>query len=1536
MATDSAVPPDPSAAQAAVPPALQFDALRSRALATLQRLAGTTWTDHNTHDPGITVLEQLCYAMTDLAYRSAYPVSDLMASVGGGAVGSAVSDAADGGHGTDPPSRLAGGVFSALQVLPSGPVTLDDLRRVVIDLPGVKNAWIETLQAPLARHDAAQAQLSAVPATGDRAAPVGAAPAGSASPNVTDVRPRGLYRVQIEKSGLGEDVDGGTLVRLAAQRLQQWRGLGEDIADIRVLDRMPVALDARIELAASASGAEVLAAVYQTVAQYLSPDLRLHSLREMLERGWRVDQIFEGPLLSRGFIDPGEWAAAHRRSSLRLSDLIQALMALPGVQAVKSLGFLRDGRVSSDWLLPIAADRSASFDLDGSRLRLEVAGLRIDHRAMRDSARRLYEARARGASGGPTGAPAADELAPVPGRVRPVGRYLSVQHHLPPVYGVGPNGLSDHEPIERHAQARQLKAYLLLFDQLLANQFAQLAQAGRLLSFDDDGDQVTFAQPVPDEGGALQFDRVRRQPLAEHADWLQRITRDAWGDDPDGERSLDLRHRQIDHLLARLGERWGEQRPMPAAAEAAADVDVDPAADADADADPPTDVERAAEVRAQVLAALPAAAAAAAAPPRLQALRDKQAYLRDYPRLSVRRGVGANALLGPADGAEPAGLVQRLARLLGWPGGAAALPLVEHVQLRPLPGDAFQQGPLMRAVARPDPFSLQLSLVLPAQDARFADADLRQRAERSVREEAPAHLVLRLLWLPAAPLARFSAALARWSLLRRQAQRQAFGLDEAPQGKDDRQQITLRSARNRVIDALGLGDTFPLTDLVVADGGVEGPIKVAHGRSAHIAIDAAEAGVRYELRGPDGRPLQNAQGQPLPSVAAEGADDRLVLESPPVTDNITFRVLATKLLAAPGLPPQPAVLLTQGASVKVGLDTRLALSLPDLPPLDLTLATVQPADPRLCGHGDRVRVRVHGSQEGVVYALVIDGQVQGSPVTGDLADIDLLTPPMAEDCAVAVQATKRFSAGTGGAAEQQLLDARLQVAVRADPTTALQPLPAAVLDFRQAKAVLRLSTSQASVSYQAWRRRVRDADWRREPADLADPALLHADPGCPAVAPVAAALDRLLGDGFEPLGDGPVAGNGAALDLRLAALADDAVLLVCATKLHVAGAVTVATELLLSSQALLLVRPDPAPLLQLALVQAASEPAAAVPAAAADAPTWLRVGGGQPGVAYHFAPQAGGRPGAWPAYVHQRDVLDPVLNKGLGQLALGIDLAVATGLADDPAAAAAAVADAAEASEQLAPDRRPPGAPLLDLPPLPADTLLTVRAVKVQTGVDQVLRQQARLPALPTLQVEPAVPAPGERALVQVPASEPGTSYQLWSQGRPLADPVAGTGGRLTLATGILVDDSPLWLHSLREPEDGLLPLRREQAVDLPLQPRTDGQLSARRSPVPAGESTAILLDRSQPGVLYQLSASGHPQDEPVTGSGAAIEWPSGPILADTRFSVAARRADGRGAAVALGEVVVKLQAAVIPVVPVVPVVPPAGPLANPPAGPAA
>jgi hypothetical protein len=59
---------------------LDYNFLRREGIRHLERLAGPLWTDFNLHDPGITILEQLCYALTDLSYRIAYDLKDLLAT----------------------------------------------------------------------------------------------------------------------------------------------------------------------------------------------------------------------------------------------------------------------------------------------------------------------------------------------------------------------------------------------------------------------------------------------------------------------------------------------------------------------------------------------------------------------------------------------------------------------------------------------------------------------------------------------------------------------------------------------------------------------------------------------------------------------------------------------------------------------------------------------------------------------------------------------------------------------------------------------------------------------------------------------------------------------------------------------------------------------------------------------------------------------------------------------------------------------------------------------------------------------------------------------------------------------------------------------------------------------------------------------------------------------------------------------------------------------------------------------------------------
>ena len=102
--------------------ALNYEFLRAEGIRHIQRLAGHIWTDHNIHDPGITILEQLCYAITDLSYRIDKDIPDLLGRVG---------------------ESTYSELYGPASILTVNPVTMLDIRKVIIDIPGVKNAWVE-------------------------------------------------------------------------------------------------------------------------------------------------------------------------------------------------------------------------------------------------------------------------------------------------------------------------------------------------------------------------------------------------------------------------------------------------------------------------------------------------------------------------------------------------------------------------------------------------------------------------------------------------------------------------------------------------------------------------------------------------------------------------------------------------------------------------------------------------------------------------------------------------------------------------------------------------------------------------------------------------------------------------------------------------------------------------------------------------------------------------------------------------------------------------------------------------------------------------------------------------------------------------------------------------------------------------------------------------------------------------------------------------------------------------------------------------
>ncbi|UJP04126.1 MAG: hypothetical protein LZF85_06770 [Nitrosomonas sp.] len=108
------------------PDGLDFETLRKEAIGKVQELSGDIWTDYNLHDPGVTILEQLCYGLTDLSYRSGFTVPDYLT----------------GEKGTIDYQQQA--LYSPEEILPSAAVTGIDYQKILYDaIPEIDYVWLE-------------------------------------------------------------------------------------------------------------------------------------------------------------------------------------------------------------------------------------------------------------------------------------------------------------------------------------------------------------------------------------------------------------------------------------------------------------------------------------------------------------------------------------------------------------------------------------------------------------------------------------------------------------------------------------------------------------------------------------------------------------------------------------------------------------------------------------------------------------------------------------------------------------------------------------------------------------------------------------------------------------------------------------------------------------------------------------------------------------------------------------------------------------------------------------------------------------------------------------------------------------------------------------------------------------------------------------------------------------------------------------------------------------------------------------------------
>ncbi|MEM6272187.1 MAG: hypothetical protein AAF998_22305 [Bacteroidota bacterium] len=429
-------------------PAMEFEGLVKEALEVLHATSGNRWTDFNQHDPGLTLLEQLSYVLTDLSYRINYDIEDHLASRGG-AGQKALARPAD--------------------ILPTRPVTLRDFRKLVLDIPGVRNAWIEPASFPVTKvfYNAQRKRIDLINSEASE-----------------QIKLKGLYRAFIDLA----DPDAIEVLDTVQQVLMQNRNLGEDFLEVLPLPAQPVIIDVDVEVGRVEDLQTLTDTIFDRIAQFISPEITFFTLQQMRGRGLRIDEIFDGPPLRHGFIDDAELDDFQRKSELRSSDLIQVLMDIEGINAVRRISMMTKGTPPERWVLKLDDRKSPRLDRKDSRLRIFRDNLEAG-----------------------TFLPAATPPPPVPRpelrewqrdlvqelrRDRHPEIYSSFQYHFPATYGLGADVLSHSVGNRRRAQVQQFRGFLLLFEQILANYFRQTAHVGELFSFEGNGIRTQFSQSL--------------------------------------------------------------------------------------------------------------------------------------------------------------------------------------------------------------------------------------------------------------------------------------------------------------------------------------------------------------------------------------------------------------------------------------------------------------------------------------------------------------------------------------------------------------------------------------------------------------------------------------------------------------------------------------------------------------------------------------------------------------------------------------------------------------------------------------------------------------------------------------------------------------------------------------------------------------------------------------------------------------------------------------------------------------------------------
>ena len=258
-----------------------YTQLQDKALKDVQRIAGKVWTDYNAHDPGVTLLDIVNYALLEADYRLQFDLWDYLTSPD---------------NGFQPQHHL---LFPPSSVFPVNPVTVTDYRKLFIStVDGLSDVRVVT-------------------------------------------HPEGVYDFILD---LWPDIPESRRTHIGKRvysLFHRHRNLCENLGEIHFLEYDRLYLDAEIEADTPADANQLMATIFLEVQEFLRAGVRFRRIDDLLAEGYTIDELLDGPEQKRMVID--EASLCTDWEEYDLSILYRKLSTLPAVRRISSLRF-SDGK----------------------------------------------------------------------------------------------------------------------------------------------------------------------------------------------------------------------------------------------------------------------------------------------------------------------------------------------------------------------------------------------------------------------------------------------------------------------------------------------------------------------------------------------------------------------------------------------------------------------------------------------------------------------------------------------------------------------------------------------------------------------------------------------------------------------------------------------------------------------------------------------------------------------------------------------------------------------------------------------------------------------------------------------------------------------------------------------------------------------------------------------------------------------------------------------------------------------------------------